>query len=455
MSQGHKRGSAFLKAVIGWGLLFGTVILMILKYLFPENSFLDGAFKIFLSGLVGFGTNFLAIRMLFRPYEKTRFGRQGLIPKEKKNLSASLSERVETDLMHPEILIEHLKRERYLIQGGESLSRWIEEKLNDEGFVEKMRQFILKQYEVHAEKILRVIGSFLDGRIKKFMNENFSGKSLASFLRPYIKDILSKPETVSGLARKILQVIQENMPAIRAMIDEMIEQETANKSGGVFGWIASKFKQFGAWAFNLNGASIADKIESFLRKESSREFLEEKLLGLLEQFGDFMGSEDGRKLMNQVYEGLKKEVGNLTHTMLLPHMRKEIDQFLNDREAVRKTIPRIQEGLKKLSRRLNGRLEEHSDKIHAFIGEKILPNLKLKEMIEKHLVKQDVKNLETMIREVSHSSLDFIEIAGGFLGMIAGVFLISVPAGAAVVAVGSAALGLDSFLTGRGSKGES
>ena len=428
MSRMQKSKSSVVKSILFFGLPSVTITSGLLTQHFPDIPWLGGAFKILLSGLVGFGTNNLAIRMLFQPYQKTRFGRQGLIPKEKNNLSASLAERVEKDLMHPAILINHFKEKRYLIKAGESLSRHIEENLKDEVFVEKMRRFVLKQYETHSENVLQVVSSFLDGRIKKFLNKNVSQKNLADVLRPCIKDILSKPETVSSIARNILQVIQENMPAIRRMIDEMIAEATENDR-----WIKNSVKKVVLWAADLNGASITSKIESFLREERSRRSLESEILRILEKFDDFMASEDGQNLMHQVYAGLKKGAGNITHKLLIPHIRTEIDQFLRNKAAVQSAIPRIQAALQQFSRWLNTQLEEHSDRIHKFIGEKILPNLKLKEMIEKHLVKQDVRHLETMIKEVSHSSLDYIEIAGGILGMIAGVFLISISWGSVIV----------------------
>jgi hypothetical protein len=71
------------------------------------------------SGLVGFWTNWLAIRLLFKP-TKPRFG-FGVIPANRSALIERLSEAIESRLVNPEALAEWL-REKGLVR--KTLERW-------------------------------------------------------------------------------------------------------------------------------------------------------------------------------------------------------------------------------------------------------------------------------------------------------------------------------------------
>ncbi|WP_138159721.1 DUF445 domain-containing protein [Peptoniphilus catoniae] len=64
-----------------------------------------------ISGLIGYITNVLAIRRLFRPYKKVKIGPiyfQGLIAKRKEDIAKSVADTVTRDLVDREDLIGQL-----------------------------------------------------------------------------------------------------------------------------------------------------------------------------------------------------------------------------------------------------------------------------------------------------------------------------------------------------------
>ncbi|HKI45124.1 MAG TPA: DUF445 family protein [Balneolales bacterium] len=66
---------------------------------------LDGILRIItVSGLIGFGTNWLAITMLFRPLKKRPLLGQGLIPAQKERIAYRLAQAVSRDLINPELI---------------------------------------------------------------------------------------------------------------------------------------------------------------------------------------------------------------------------------------------------------------------------------------------------------------------------------------------------------------
>lgn len=67
----------------------------------------------FTGALIGWFTNYLAVKMLFRPHEPivipfTEFTIQGVIPKRKHEIAKSLGEIIERELVSLEELVEHL-----------------------------------------------------------------------------------------------------------------------------------------------------------------------------------------------------------------------------------------------------------------------------------------------------------------------------------------------------------
>ena len=75
-------------------------------------------FDILLSAAIGYITNYIAIEMLFKPYEKSGkhlfsilslgYWKQGLVPKNKSKIGVELGKQVETKLLNPEQLANDL-----------------------------------------------------------------------------------------------------------------------------------------------------------------------------------------------------------------------------------------------------------------------------------------------------------------------------------------------------------
>jgi uncharacterized membrane protein YheB (UPF0754 family) len=93
-----------------------------MKYLLP----------ILIGAIIGYFTNWLAIKMLFRPHtEKRLFGvvvpfTPGLIPKERARMAETVGQTVGTHLLSPEVVSEALYNTRVKVQ----IERWILEKIS-------------------------------------------------------------------------------------------------------------------------------------------------------------------------------------------------------------------------------------------------------------------------------------------------------------------------------------
>lgn len=84
--------------------------------------------------IIGYSTNVIAIKLLFRPLKPSRFFKiQGLIPKRKADIAVSIGQIVADELIHVEELmgmfIEQMDKEKLKRETGERISEAISEKL--------------------------------------------------------------------------------------------------------------------------------------------------------------------------------------------------------------------------------------------------------------------------------------------------------------------------------------
>lgn len=92
-------------------------------------------FLTLIGATIGWITNRLAVRMLFRPRQPLRIPLigwqfQGLLPKRRAELARSIGETVERDLMSPEMLVNHLMQNGYKDQVVNTVANHIEERLS-------------------------------------------------------------------------------------------------------------------------------------------------------------------------------------------------------------------------------------------------------------------------------------------------------------------------------------
>ena len=77
-----------------------------------ENLLIQLAIMVFVGILIGWFTNYLAIKLLFRPYKEVNFlffKIQGLIPKNRDKISENIAETIEKELISVKYITEKLK----------------------------------------------------------------------------------------------------------------------------------------------------------------------------------------------------------------------------------------------------------------------------------------------------------------------------------------------------------
>ncbi|MCA8916851.1 MAG: DUF445 family protein [Planctomycetes bacterium] len=308
--QTSTRGSLIL-AVTGLSLAALTIAGALLRQFLDDALWTQIWFAVAIGGLVGFATNWVAIKMLFHPRVRI-FGVQGVVPSRRLELARSVGETLE----------EHL------ISGD----------------------------RMHA----LLVGS---GAIDEAMDK----------LANHLPRLLEDPDARELITREVTETIQQTMgDVIVSAKAKLKEKARSNLSAVVAGSTAAM--SLGP----LAGVMAAGAMKS----------------GMLDNIVD--------KLIDNMADEMRRD-GNVGGAAegIVKALPKRAEQVLSDTH-------------------LRSKLTE----LFENMAEDLVNAVDVAGLIEKELLGRDEGELEALIDRVAADELTFIQVAGGGLGMIAGLALI-------------------------------
>ncbi|HBD96529.1 MAG: hypothetical protein A2015_01145 [Spirochaetes bacterium GWF1_31_7] len=183
-----------------------------------------------IGSLIGWITNFIAIKMLFRPYNEKKFlflKIQGLIPKRKKEIADNIAEVIQNELICMEDIIIKLEAEGMEEGIIEIVSGIIDNKLQEELFskmpmlalfindslISKFKTIIVDSIIANKADIIKVFLNVLEKNVsfKDIISErinNFSLKELEDITIRLAKKELKYIEIVGGVLGGIIGLFQ-------------------------------------------------------------------------------------------------------------------------------------------------------------------------------------------------------------------------------------------------------
>jgi len=257
----QKFGRSFwMKALLTYPYVLLAFFVYSFFWDFPNYQFfvegftfhLDGLIRIItVSGLIGYGTNWLAITMLFRPLKKHPILGQGLIPSQKSRIAFRLAEAVSRDLINPEIIKDKIsnaeiittyrKRSLHYLQNiinnnefrtelKELIIWYIRDRMNDDEFRQTLTEGIVKQLDTafednSLEKLALKAYRFVKGReIERMIDEGLKKVPDQLDEEMYrIDDVLDQlPDTIEYHSESIESLVTQ---LIFTMINELDVRE--------------------------------------------------------------------------------------------------------------------------------------------------------------------------------------------------------------------------------------
>lgn len=322
--------------------------------------------RIFLSALIGavigYITNFIAIKMLFRPYEEKKlFGIKipftpGLIPKERERIANSIGNTIGDHLLTPEVITEALSSQGFKIK----IRKWIEGKLKD--FIKSDKALLDCFKSLFGERYI-TIKEKLNGIIANALIEQLKNEESKRLIINYIVHEIKKMD----IKELIESVINNNKENIKILINEMIFKEDLKN-------ITLK---------NLISEDFADKIKDFIitNKDNIAGFIKTKLKTPMVR----------AKISELLYDILQQNIGKFVAMLISPEFITQkaltsIDEYLSKPEnktAIALMINNIIDNLLELKVNDVIELNENEEELKDKICEKILELLSKTENLEK------------------------------------------------------------------------
>lgn len=371
-------------------------------------------FVVGIGALIGGYTNFIAIKMLFRPHHEMRIGKwklpftPGLIPKRRGELAEQMGVLVTEHLLTPETVQRKLGDERFQLQ----VSEWLSEKIKE---------------MVRSEKTVREILNSSGFQRGEEVFNGFTRELLEKTFRQLIEE--NRTNRIGEVIPVSLWVALENhIPTLAKYLKDSLK-EYLEGSGGremlevqLEGYLNSKGR-FGGFINTLLGTrAMADKIQSELLTiidlPDSERMIENLFLNQLQRFKNLTLDEAISKL------GLSDKGKNL-HETIRANLPTEI---IFDKPIKSFTSTDWDEKIE----------TSLAPKIVSFISQlvivhlpSIMDRLGIATLVKDQVNSFPTERLEELIVSIAKKELKMITFLGAFLGgligFIQGIILLLFP----------------------------
>ena len=183
-----------------------------------------------IGAMIGWITNYIAIKMLFRPYKEMNFlffKIQGLIPKRRSEIAISIADTVQKELISLKDITSSLNADELEEKMGTVIDKILEEKLESEitkkfpmlamflsdEIISKIKSMIKISILENKETIINMFTSYLEEKVdfKKIIIENveaFSLEKLEEITYSLAKKELKHIEVIGAILGGVIGIFQ-------------------------------------------------------------------------------------------------------------------------------------------------------------------------------------------------------------------------------------------------------
>ena len=420
-------------------------------YFFGNFSYQQGLFTVAsfytvaLTANIGYFTNYLAIKMLFKPYHKTAFGRQGLIPKNQTKLADSLSHTLIENFLSQDQWREYLLHSdlvnKVLFDAKSGSLNWLQKPENNQ----LISQLIAEYLTEHQEIINQYLGE-LQTRLTRQVSDNIDPQLLlAQGFQWLEKKFEDNPQQMQNMIEPIIKTVAENIPEIaeslvNALDSHIEKQDTIKKN------IAKVAK----WSTDFS----VDDIKSYLfTMVASFEFRQTLFYGLKKLIQEYNNKPI---LLNDLINKGENSRKELSISQLIEKLANSSFSSINYVDLFIQQL--LQSNFNQVVLSAHDKLftkiesELNDGPLHSWIIDELISmieKLDLREMIKNKAANFSPKQMESIFQNMLSEHLVFIELFGAVLGGLSGLALIDIGVFAMLTGLFGCYFIADNFFTRR------
>ncbi len=408
-----------LKIILLCGLPLVLLACLCLQHLYPEQAALNWAFSIALAGLVGIGTNSIALRMLFRPLRPTIFGRQGLIPRNKSAIAASIATETEKRLLNVEIIMQHIERQRIVEETIESVMTAAERYLAREKNRRVVADNVLRLYNHYADRLFTWLTRSAEAWLAELARKPGTVERIWAVVKPRMKEFFESGHLKHQTAAWILEHLLTRTPELANLLAQSLDRYIADQTPWKQVLLQGVRKLSG-----IRPAEIEQMLLDFLHNPGTYDMVVSLVENNLQAVESYFEQDQVRERVLHLQQWLEETVLTVTRSRAIPALRKRIDTWLSGPEAWMEIDRHAQEILKTIPPKLQQFLQRPANikKIQDIIPE-IIERLNISKIVADNIEGQRTEDFESMILRIAGENLAAIEVLGGMIGMLAGLAL--------------------------------
>ncbi len=386
--------------------LFIQIVLSLTGIMLP--NWFSRIFPIFLSAAVGYGTNYFAIEMLFKPYNKTDWHyfafltlglwRQGLVPSKKNEIAEELGKEIESKLLNPEEI-------------ANEICSMVGDSLKNPNIMDNLQKTIQMELEIYEPQIVDFMYPQLELSLVSSLNDLMTKEKFEKFFIEKIDPYLRRDDVRQFLANRITQFGRQRSAEIIGMIkgqcrDFICDYLSKNPITMMFAKNLSD-----GLVNSVQWDTVEWKFYDWVKSEKTQHMIRDEILKFLNQLQEQWHTPEMQKNIELLLTTLKSE------------LKPTLQHYLHD------TFPAI---LKKIIESdtlwiwiRNNFLPQVQPKIENWIRANgkilIIDKLNIASRVRNAVDKQDIKQFHGMINQLAAEHLGAIQVLGYVLGAIVGL----------------------------------
>ena len=351
---------------------------------------------------VGYLTNWIAIWLLFRPYEKKCFFIQGVIPRNKDELGSELGQIIPQYLLKTEDL-------------SDQLGNMVREYLQNPILLEDLRNQVNVFFRKNSAKIAAFLLPYIENAIRRAIRENLTAEKLGILYDKIVVRYLEEEKNRVFLAAGIVAELKENSSGLTQILRDNLRTGVKEYVRNEHPLLVNFFNadEFAAQLVDyLNWRRIQTQLEAKLDEAETYEAISKGLVHLTLKLHDYLNSPEAVVQLESFIAVYRENAAVFLKQYLSEKIPEIVDYWLRQNElweAVSKLVPHAQVFVSKKLRQ---------------DGHLLISKLDLSGKIESSVKKMNMAELHQMINHASGKHLTIIQLLGYLLGALAGFLLI-------------------------------
>ena len=352
---------------------------------------------------VGYLTNWIAIWLLFRPYEKKCFFIQGVIPRNKDELGSELGQIIPQYLLKTEDL-------------SDQLGNMVREYLQNPILLEDLRNQVNVFFRKNSAKIAAFLLPYIENAIRRAIRENLTAEKLGILYDKIVVRYLGEEKNRVFLAAGIVAELKENSSGLTQILRDNLRTGVKEYVRNEHPLLVNFFNadEFAAQLVDyLNWRRIQTQLEAKLDEAETYEAISKGLVHLTLKLHDYLNSPEAVVQLESFIAVYRENAAVFLKQYLSEKIPEIVDYWLRQNElweAVSNLVVPLAQVFVSKKLRQDGNL--------------LISKLDLSGKIESSVKKMNMAELHQMINHASGKHLTIIQLLGYLLGALAGFLLI-------------------------------